>query len=92
MPESATIKITASDISGQKKEEFSDIPSDASIKEVVEKMVSEMNIPRNDPNGNSLSYQAFLDRQGRHLNPSEIVSDTLEQDDSLVLHPRINAG
>jgi hypothetical protein len=39
-----------------------------------------------------LSYQALLEREGRHLHAAERVSDVLEPQDRIVLQPNIDAG
>ena len=35
---------------------------------------------------------ARLDREGRHLHRTELVGDTLKENDEIVLHPQIMAG
>jgi hypothetical protein len=42
--------------------------------------------------GRPLDYSARLDREGRHLNSSEIVGDALKEGDEIVLTPNIDAG
>ena len=39
-----------------------------------------------------ITYQARLDRDGRHLHSSEVVGDALMPNDRVVLQPEINAG
>jgi hypothetical protein len=39
-----------------------------------------------------LSYQARLEREGRHLNAAERIGDALERGDKLTLQPNIDAG
>ena len=45
-----------------------------------------------DRAGQPVSYDARLDREARHLHRSELVGDSLQPDDHLILHPRIMAG
>ena len=47
---------------------------------------------RNDPEGRPLSYKVMLDREGRHLRPSETVGEALRTGDHVVLHPKVKAG
>jgi hypothetical protein len=55
-------------------------------------MLGKMNLPRNDASGAPLTYQARLEREGRHLNASERIGDALERGDKLTLQPNIDAG
>jgi hypothetical protein len=86
------INLQASDWSGQKVVNVLDVQPDASVGELVKGLLGKMSLPANDANGNPLSYQAMLDREGRHLHSSEVVSDVLQNDDRIVLQPNIDAG
>ena len=92
MIQSLTVPIRVSDVTGQKSVDVKDVPRDATIGELIEGLLPRMNMPRNDNGGRTLAYQARLDRDGRHLHSSEVVGDTLEANDRLVLQPEINAG
>lgn len=84
--------LEVSDVSGQKTATVSDVPADASIGEIVEQLLSELNLTRNDTSGRPLTYQARLDREGRHLQASERAGESLRSGDRLVLQPNIDAG
>lgn len=84
--------LEVSDVSGQKTATVSDVPPDASIGELVEQLLAELQLTRNDSSGRPLTYQARLDREGRHLLASERVGDALHSGDRLVLQPNIDAG
>jgi hypothetical protein len=86
------IGLTVSDVSGQKVFRVPQAPPDATVGELVQSLLSQMNLPANDPNGQPLSYQARLEREGRHLNAAERVGDALETGDKLMLQPNIDAG
>ena len=86
------INLTVSDISGQKIFRVPKAPPDATVGELVRTLLSQMNLPANDPNGQPLAYQARLQRDGRHLNASELVGETLETGDQIQLLPNIDAG
>jgi hypothetical protein len=86
------LAIEASDVSGEKLVSVDGISPDASIGEVVHSLVAEMDLPRLDVEGRPMTYQALLEREGRHLHASEIVGDVLEPQDRLVLQPYISAG
>jgi hypothetical protein len=86
------IGLQASDVSGQKIANARDIPLDSTVGELVQGLLSRMNLPRNDVGGRPLTYHARLDREGRHLHASEMVSEALREGDRIVLQPNIDAG
>ena len=90
--ESAIGLLEVSDVSGQKTATVSDLPPDASIGELVDQLLEELRLTRNDTSGRPLTYQARLDREGRHLLASERAGDALRSGDRLVLQPNIDAG
>ena len=92
MIQALTVPIRVSDVTGQKLVDVKDAPTDATIGELIEGLLPRMNMPVSDNGGRSLSYQALLDRDGRHLHASELVGDSLMPNDRLVLQPEINAG
>lgn len=92
MIQALTVPIRVSDVTGQKLVDVKDVPADATIGELVEGLLPRMNMPRNDNGGRTLTYQARLDRDGRHLHSSEVVGDALMPNDRVVLQPEINAG
>jgi len=86
------LALEISDVSGQKVFSVANAPADGTVGELVHEMLGRMNLPKNDSSGAPLSYQARLDRQGRHLNSSERIGDALEVGDRLTLQPNIDAG
>ena len=84
--------LQASDVSGQNMAKVNDVPLDSSVGELIQSVLAEMELPRNDASGRPLTYQALLRREGRHLHTSELVGDALKDDDSIVLQPNIDAG
>jgi hypothetical protein len=86
------IPLEISDVSGQKVFSVSNAPANNTVGELVHEMLGKMNLPRNDASGAPLSYQARLEREGRHLNASERIGDALERGDKLTLQPNIDAG
>lgn len=85
------LRISASDVTGQRSRQLR-VSRDVTVGEWVESLVSGMGLKRKDADGNPYAYRPRLDREGRHLNASEIVGDVLQQDDHVVLHPNVNAG
>ncbi len=87
-----TRRLRASDVSGQKHAEASEVPSDCTVDELVRCLLTEMQLPANDVEGRPVSYQARLDREGRALLGAEVVGESLQDDDLLVLQPNVDAG
>ena len=87
-----TRRLRASDVSGQKRAIVSDCPTDCTIDELVQSLLTEMHMPANDTEGRPVSYEARLDRQGRSLLGAELVGDAIQDDDEVVLQPNVDAG
>ncbi len=87
-----TMRIETTDVSGQKTAVLSNIPAGATVADMIQWAVPDMNLPRNDSEGYVIRYQALLEREGRHLGGRERVSDALEEGDRIVLHPSVDAG
>ena len=83
--------VRASDVTGQRSEPVR-APREATIGEWVDGLVSKLGLRRKDRDGNPYVYRPRLEREGRHLNPGEIVGEVLQEDDHVVLHPNVNAG
>lgn len=86
------IGVEASDVSGQKQLSVSGLDVNATVGELVQGLLREMNLPLNDVGGNPMTYHARLDREGRQLHASERVGDVFQPGDRVVLQPNINAG
>jgi hypothetical protein len=87
------LSLKARDTSRQKLVHVDDVPSDATVGELVEGLVtSGMNLPRNDAEGRPVTYHLRLEREGRHLHATELVGDALKDNDEIVLQPNIQAG
>ncbi len=84
--------LAVTDISGQKRAEVRDAPSDATVDELIEGLLSDLNINRSDSEGRPLTFQVRLEREGRHLLGSERLGEALQSGDQLVLQPNIDAG
>lgn len=85
-------RFEVSDVSGQKVVTVSQVPSDATVSEVVQEVVVKMRLPPNDAEGRPFSYHMRLDREGRHLLGSEKVTDAVQTGDRVVLQPNVDAG
>ncbi len=85
-------ELEISDVSGQKVFSVANAPAANTVGELIQEMLGKMNLPRNDASGAPLSYQARLEREGRHLHASERIGDVLLNSDRLTLQPNIDAG
>jgi hypothetical protein len=80
------------DASKQKMRKVEGVPLDATVGELVQSLLDEMQLPQADAEGRPLVYQALLNREARHLHASELVGDALQPNDSVILQPNIEAG
>ena len=87
-----TMNFEATDVSGQKTAVLSNIPLGATVADMIQWALPDMNLPRNDSQGYVIAYQALLEREGRHLGGRERVHDALQEGDRIVLHPSVEAG
>jgi hypothetical protein len=84
--------LDVSDVSGQKRLTVDELEREATIGQVIERLLSELDLAREDREGRAVTYHARLEREGRHLHASERVGDALQSGDRLVLQPNIDAG
>jgi len=84
--------LEVSDVSGQKRMTVDEFGEGATVGELVERLLAELDLVREDGEGRPLSYHARLEREGRHLHAAEMVGDALKSGDQLVLQPNIDAG
>ena len=85
------IDLEVSDVSAQKKLKAR-VPPDSSIGELIQGSLGRMHLPPKDADGQPLTYQARLAREGRQLHGSERVGDVLKPGDQVTLQPNIDAG
>jgi hypothetical protein len=85
------LRVRASDVTGQRSEPVP-APRHATVGEWVETLIARLGLKRKDADGNPYVYRPRLEREGRHLNSSEIVGEVLQEDDHVVLQPNVNAG
>jgi hypothetical protein len=88
----AALDLEVTDVSGQKSIRVSDLASDATVGELIKASLEEMSLPENDVSGRPLVYHALLEREGRHLQGAEIVSEAVRTGDRVVLQPNVDAG
>ena len=81
-----------SDVTGQKVVAVSNVPDDVTVTDLIRGLVGRMRLPANDAAGRPLSYHARLDSEGRHLQGTERVGESLRPGDRVVLQPNVDAG
>jgi hypothetical protein len=91
-PATSKLSFQAMDASGQKCLKLRSVPADATVGEVLEGLLGQMSLPRNSPAGEPVCYQVRSDRLGRHLHPSELVADTIQENDKVSVLPDVSAG
>jgi len=58
----------------------------------VAEMLPQLELPVRAPQGRPLTYRARLEREGRHLQGSERLTDALQAGDTVQLLPNVDAG
>ena len=91
MSKQQTINLHVKDMSGQREFLARDVPTDASWGECMDGILAKMSLPRNTGSDGGV-WAGRLEREGRHLHPSEIVGDALTDEDRIVLQPEVVAG
>jgi len=85
------LRVHASDVTGQRRE-LVRAQREATVGEWVEELIGKLGLKRLDRDGNPYTYHPRLEREGRHLNASELVGEVLLEDDHVVLQPNVTAG
>jgi len=86
------LDISATDVTGQNEVRVNSLDREMTVGELLEALVPRMKLPQLGNGGRPLSYQARLEREGRHLHASEVVGDALQPSDRIMLQPTIEAG
>jgi hypothetical protein len=86
------ITIEVWDATGNKKQSV-DVPADAEINRLLAVLVEKMNLPRQSPDGQLMSYKFHHKASGRQLLEDETLSSAgVQHGDVLRLQPEITAG
>ncbi len=86
------IKIEVWDATGNKRQ-LVEVPADAEANRLIAVLIERMNLPRNSPDGQLMSYKFHHKGSGRQLLDTETLSSANVQDgDILRLQPEITAG
>ncbi len=87
----ATMRLQIEDFTGQFSRQASGIPRNASIGDLVDSVSSEMQLPQRDAQGRPILYGARSTR-GEMLNPTDLVGDVLDNEETLTLTKSVTAG
>ncbi len=86
------ITIEVWDATGNKKQ-LVEVPADAPVNRVIAVLVDKMNLPRQSPDGQMMSYKFHHKASGRQLLDSQtLVAAEVQDGDVLRLQPEITAG
>jgi uncharacterized ubiquitin-like protein YukD len=86
------ITIEVWDATGNKKQ-LVELPSDAQVARVIAVLVERMNLPRQSPDGQLMSYKFHHKASGRQLmDDQSLDSANVRNGDVLRLQPEITAG
>jgi hypothetical protein len=84
--------IMVTDLTGQKKVRARRVPIDTTMGDFVSELMPRLQLPSEDSAGRTLTYHARVDRLGRHAHASEVVGEVLEGNETISLHPNVDAG
>jgi len=86
------IKIEVWDATGNKRQ-LVEVPADAEINRLIAVLIERMNLPRNSPDGQLMSYKFHHKASGRQLLDTETLTAAgVKEGDILRLQPEITAG
>jgi hypothetical protein len=88
----SNLTIEVWDATGNKKQ-LVELPADAPVNRVIAVLVDKMNLPRNSPDGQLMSYKFHHKASGRQLlDDQTLASADIHSGDVLRLQPEITAG
>ena len=88
----SSITIEVWDATGNKKQ-LVELPADAPVNRVIAVLVDRMNLPRNSPDGQLMSYKFHHKASGKQLlDDQTLASASVKSGDVLRLQPEITAG
>jgi hypothetical protein len=88
----ADIKIEVWDATGNKRQVV-EVPADAEVNRLIAVLIERMNLPRNSPDGQMMSYKFHHKSSGRQLLDTEtLAAANVKDGDILRLQPEITAG
>ena len=92
VPATQEMRLRVTDVSEQKEAFLNDVRPDSTVRELIQGLLPQLQLPGSDPEGRPLVYQARLAREGRQLHGSERIGDAVQSGDRVVLEPNVEAG
>jgi molybdopterin converting factor small subunit len=86
------LDLRAKDVTGTKRVNVSSADPEATIRELTQGLLRRMGLVREDTSGQPIEWQLRGEREGRNLMDAELIGDALQQNDEIVLMPKIHAG
>ena len=88
----SSMTIEVWDATGNKKQVV-EVPADAAVNRLIAVLVDKLNLPRNSPDGQLMSYKFHHRASGRQLLDTETLAGAgVKDNDILRLQPEITAG
>lgn len=88
----AMITVQIWDATGNKRQEV-ELPDDAPVNRILEVLLDRMNLPKQAPDGQPLSYKFLHKQSGKQLLDDQRLMDVgVREGDVLRLQPEITAG
>lgn len=88
----ANLTVQVLDATGNKRQEV-ELPDNAPVNRIIAVLLDKMNLPKNGPDGQPLSYKFHHKRTGKQLQDNQSLASIGAMDgDMLRLQPEITAG
>ena len=88
----AEITVQVWDATGNKRQDV-ELPDDAPVNRIIAVLLNKMNLPKNGPDGQPLSYKFHHRASGKQLQDSQCLAAVgVKEGDIIRLQPEITAG
>ena len=88
----ANLTVQIWDATGNKKQEV-ELPDNAPVNRIIAVLLDKMNLPKNGPDGQPLSYKFHHKASGKQLQDTQCLVDVGVKDGDVIrLQPEITAG
>ena len=88
----ASISVQIWDATGNKRQEV-ELPDNAPVNRIIAVLLDKMNLPKNGPDGQPLSYKFHHKASGKQLQDTQCLADVgAKEGDVIRLQPEITAG
>lgn len=88
----ANLTVQIWDATGNKRQEV-ELPDNAPVNRIIAVLLDKMNLPKNGPDGQPLSYKFHHKASGKQLQDTQCLADVgVKNGDVIRLQPEITAG